>query len=98
MRPEYELDNSKAKRGRHYKRLVKKGSNVFVVIARGRVIARVPLDSHRQVQARKWLHSLRKTATVGDVVGPSGEAWDAEDGRSFTRTSTPKRAGRRKAK
>ena len=31
MRPEYDLDYSKAERGRYYKRLLKEGSNVVVL-------------------------------------------------------------------
>jgi hypothetical protein len=31
MRPQYDLDYSKAERGRYYKRLLKEGSNVVVL-------------------------------------------------------------------
>src|SRR5438045_177575 len=98
MRAEYDLDYSEAKRGRYYKRLLTKGSTVVVVTARGKVIARVLLDTDRQVRARKWLQRLRKRASIGDIVSPSGETWNAERGRLLTRTSPPKTPRRRKAR
>jgi len=59
---------------------VREGEAVEVTV-RGRVIARIVPEGNRQAAARKWLKKLRKTARVGDVMSPSGEAWDAERGR-----------------
>lgn len=59
---------------------VRDGEAVEVTV-RGRVIARIVPDEDRQAAARQWLKKLRKTARVGDIMSPSGEAWDAERGR-----------------
>ena len=59
---------------------VKAGDTVEVTV-RGRVIARIVPEEDRQAAARKWLKKLRNTARIGDIMSPSGEAWDAERGR-----------------
>ena len=52
------------------------------VTVRGRVIARIVPEEDRQAAARKWLKKLRRSARItGDIMSPSGEAWDAERGR-----------------
>ena len=61
-----------------------KGSGAYTAIevkVRGRVIARVLPDEDRQALARKYLRALRKNARIGDILSPSGETWDAEQGR-----------------
>lgn len=52
------------------------------ITSRGRVVARLlpPLDE--RAEARKRLDELRRRCTVGDVVTPTGEAWEAEHARS----------------
>ena len=59
---------------------VRAGEAVEVTV-RGRVIARIVPEEDRQAAARKRLKALRKSAKVGDIMGPSGETWDAEHGR-----------------
>jgi len=60
---------------------VREGESVEVMV-RGRVIARIVPEEDRQAAARKRLKALRGKARItGDIMGPSGEAWDAELGR-----------------
>lgn len=58
-----------------------KGGDTIEVTVRGRVIARIVPEADRQTAARTRLKALRKTARIGDIMSPSGEAWDAERGR-----------------
>jgi hypothetical protein len=42
----------------------------------GKVIARSSVaEENRRAAARKFLKSLRKTAKIGDIMSPSGDAW-----------------------
>lgn len=60
---------------------VREGESVEVMV-RGRVIARIVPEEDRQAAARKRLKALRGKARItGDIMGPSGEVWDAELGR-----------------
>jgi prevent-host-death family protein len=60
---------------------VQAGEAVEVTV-RGRIIARIVPEQDRQAAARKRLKSLRgKARIVGDIMSPSGEAWNAERGR-----------------
>lgn len=56
------------------------------VTVRGRVIARIVPEEDRKAAARRRLKALRKTARIGDIMSPSGEAWDAERGRLIGRS------------
>ena len=50
----------------------------FLVTSRGKVVASlVPVSDEREV-ARKRLAELRACCTVGDVVSPIGEKWEAD--------------------
>jgi prevent-host-death family protein len=56
---------------------VRKGKEIEVT-SRGKVIARIVAggDSHEEARAR--IVALRKRASVGDVVSPTGALWKAE--------------------
>jgi prevent-host-death family protein len=57
---------------------VKKGEEILVT-SRGKAIARiVPVQDQRQ-ESRVRLKKLRAVCTVGDVVTPIGEAWNADN-------------------
>lgn len=58
-----------------------KGKEIEVT-SRGRVIARIVAENDTQERARARLHAARKRCRIGDVVSPSGAAWNAERGRS----------------
>jgi len=58
MRAEYDLDYSKAERGRYYKRLLKEGANVVVL---DRDVAKAFPDS---AAVNKTLRSVLKTRTA----------------------------------
>ena len=60
---------------------VKAGEEVTVTL-RGRAIARIIPVLDEAEEAREWLKKIRKTSWVGDVVSPSGEAWEAENDNS----------------
>lgn len=47
----------------------------------GKVIARILPAQDETAAARERLHALRGQCWLGDVLSPSGEAWDAEHGR-----------------
>ena len=52
------------------------------VTSRGKVIARIVAGSEMHVEARARLLAARKRCRIGDVVSPTGEAWNAERDRS----------------
>jgi len=54
------------------------GGGEIEVTVHGKVIARIVPGEDRRAAARKYLKSLRKTAVIGDLISPSGDAWDAE--------------------
>ncbi len=56
---------------------VREGDEIEVVV-RGKVIARIVPEVNRTEEARKRLLALRRKAVVGDVLNPSGDAWNAE--------------------
>lgn len=56
---------------------VKTGEEVAVT-SRGKVIARLIPEVDECGSARKRLEAIREASWVGDVVSPSGEAWEAE--------------------
>jgi prevent-host-death family protein len=56
---------------------VRKGQELRVTV-RGRVVARIVPDHDDREAARAFLASLRGRCRIGDIVGPSGDAWDAE--------------------
>lgn len=56
---------------------VKTGEEVAVT-SRGRVIARLVPEIDESSAARQRLLAARKESWVGDVVSPTGEAWEVE--------------------
>ena len=58
---------------------VRKSGEIEVTV-QGRVIARIVPEQDRQAAARKFLAELRKRGAriSGDIISPSGEAWNAE--------------------
>jgi prevent-host-death family protein len=58
---------------------VRRGEEVEVTV-HGRVIARIVPEQDRAEAARRRLADLRRRGAriLGDVVSPSGDAWDAE--------------------
>jgi prevent-host-death family protein len=56
---------------------VKTGEEVTVT-SRGKVIARLVPEVDESRAARLRLEASRKESWVGDVVSPTGEAWEAE--------------------
>lgn len=56
---------------------VRKGEEIEVTV-HGKVIARIVPERDRRAAAKSLLKSLRKTAKTGDIISPSGDAWDAE--------------------
>ena len=53
----------------------------FEVTSRGKVVALLVPEKDECSAARKRLASIRKQSWVGDVVSPTGEAWEAEHDR-----------------
>ena len=60
---------------------VQKGREIEVT-SRGKVIARIVAGNETHEQARDRLVSARKRCRIGDVISPTGAAWDAESDRS----------------
>lgn len=58
---------------------VKTGEEVAVT-SRGKVIARLVPEVDECSAARLRLEALRKDCWIGDVLSPTGEAWEAEHG------------------
>ncbi|OGQ96576.1 MAG: prevent-host-death protein [Deltaproteobacteria bacterium RIFOXYD12_FULL_57_12] len=58
---------------------VKTGEEVAVTV-RGKVIARLVPEVDECSAARQRLEAIRKASWVGDVVSPTGEAWEAGGG------------------
>jgi prevent-host-death family protein len=56
---------------------VRAGQEVAVT-SRGRVVARIVPDTDASARARDALRSLRGSCTIGDIVSPVGERWDAD--------------------
>lgn len=59
-----------------YLNAVQRGETI-VLTSRNHEVARVVAPVGKKEQARKKLDELRKTAKVGDVLSPTGEAWKA---------------------
>jgi antitoxin (DNA-binding transcriptional repressor) of toxin-antitoxin stability system len=57
---------------------VEEGEEIRVT-QRGRVIARIVPEQSRRVQARAALTELSKTARLGDIESPIGEAWSVDE-------------------
>ena len=57
---------------------VRSGEEVAVT-SRGKVIARLVPEADESSSARLRLETARKNSWVGDVVSPTGEAWEAAD-------------------
>lgn len=60
---------------------VRKGAEIEVTV-HGKTIARLVPENAAAEAARARLKALRAKARIGDVVSPSGDAWDAERGRT----------------
>ena len=56
---------------------VRKGEEIEVAV-HGKVIARIVPEQDAAEAARERLKALRGKAWIGDVISPTGEAWDAE--------------------
>ena len=56
---------------------VQKGKEIEVT-SRGKVIARIVAGRESHEQARARLIAARKRCRIGDVLSPTGAAWDAE--------------------
>jgi len=56
---------------------VRKGQELRVTV-RGRVVARIVPEPDDRGAARAFLASLRGKCRIGDIVSPSGDAWNAE--------------------
>jgi prevent-host-death family protein len=56
---------------------VRKGRELRVTV-RGKVVARIVPDHDDREAARAFLASLRGRCRIGDIVNPSGDAWNAE--------------------
>lgn len=52
------------------------------ITSRGRVVARMLPPVDEKAEARKQLEELRRRCTVGDVIAPVGEPWEAENAGS----------------
>jgi prevent-host-death family protein len=52
----------------------------IAVTQHGRVVARIEPGADATEAARARLAELRRTATVGDVLAPTGMRWEAEGG------------------
>ena len=61
-----------------YLKAVQQGETL-VLTSRNREIAKITAPDDNQEAARKKLGELRKTATVGDVLSGTGEAWKASE-------------------
>lgn len=58
---------------------VRQGEEIQITL-HGKVIARILPARDETAAARARLSALRGRCRLGDVLGPSGEAWDAEHG------------------
>ena len=58
-----------------------KGKEIEVT-SRAKVIARIVAESDTHEQASARLLAARKHCRIGDVLSPTGAAWDAERDRS----------------
>ena len=56
---------------------VKSGEEIAVT-SRGKVIARLVPETDGCSAARSRLMAIRDASWIGDVVSPSGDAWEAE--------------------
>lgn len=56
---------------------VRAGEEVAIT-SRGRVVARIVPDTDSAARAQQVLKSLRGACTIGDVISPTGERWDAD--------------------
>ena len=58
---------------------VKRGEELEVMV-HGKVVARIVPEQDRREAARRHLAELRKKGAriLGDIISPSGDAWDAE--------------------
>ena len=64
---------------------VRKGKEIEVT-SRGKVIARIVAGGESHDEARARLLAARKRCRIGDLVTPTGAAWDAERGRERGRS------------
>jgi len=60
-----------------YLKRVSRGESIEVA-SKGRVMATLIPPVSRQEAARARLEDLAAGSVIGDVVSPTGEAWDAE--------------------
>ncbi|MFH1942719.1 MAG: type II toxin-antitoxin system prevent-host-death family antitoxin [bacterium] len=55
---------------------IERGS-IITITSRGRPIARMLPPENSMMEAREKLKTIRETASVGDVVSPIDEEWEA---------------------
>lgn len=55
---------------------VKKGK-IIMVTSHGKPVAQLVPPTDKREEAKAAIKALRKTAIIGDVISPTGEAWDA---------------------
>ena len=59
---------------------VQQGEEIQVTL-HGKIIARIVPVRDEAEAARLRLLAMRKQCSLGDIISPSGEEWDAEHGR-----------------
>lgn len=59
---------------------VQEGEEIQVTL-HGRVIARIVPVRDEAAAARQRLLAIQEQCSLGDILSPSGEEWDAEHGR-----------------
>jgi len=59
---------------------VQQGEEIQVSL-HGRIIARIVPVRDEAAAARQRLLAMQKQCSLGDIISPSGEEWDAEHGR-----------------
>lgn len=59
---------------------VQQGEEIQVSL-HGRIIARIVPIRDEAAAARQRLLAMQKQCSLGDIISPSGEEWDAEHGR-----------------
>ena len=60
-----------------YLKAVQAGEELTIE-CRGKIVARLVPDRSAEEAAQERLIALRSSALVGDVISPTGEAWEVE--------------------
>ncbi len=59
---------------------VEAGEEVAIT-RRGKAVARLSATDDARERARRFFDEIRGTTTMGDVISPTGEEWEADLGR-----------------